>query len=55
MISVLGWLLGLLAIIVLVPVSVLLLQVLLACLPAAVQAQGHWRAPASGGVGARPR
>lgn len=54
MISVLGWLLGLLAIIVLVPVSVLLLQVLLACLWRG-QAQGHWRAPASGGVGARPR
>lgn len=46
MISVLGWLLGLLAIIVLVPVSVLLLQVLLACLPARSRPKG---------IGERPR
>ncbi|MHB2051287.1 glycosyltransferase family 2 protein [Pseudomonas sp. VEM90] len=46
MISVLGWLLGLLAIIVLVPVSVLVLQVLLACLPARSRPEG---------IGERPR
>lgn len=46
MISVLGWLLGLLAIIVLVPVSVLVLQVLLACLPARSRPKG---------IGERPR
>ena len=46
MISVLGWLLGLLAIIVLVPVLVLVLQVLLACLPARSRPKG---------IGERPR
>ena len=46
MISVLGWLLGLLAIIVLVPVLVLVLQVLLACLPARSRPEG---------IGERPR
>lgn len=46
MISVLGWLLGLLAIIVLVPVLVLVLQVLLACLPARARPNG---------IGERPR
>ncbi|MCX2888154.1 MULTISPECIES: glycosyltransferase family 2 protein [Pseudomonas] len=46
MISVLGWLLGLLTVIVLVPVLVFSLQVLMACLPA--------RAPLPGS-GARPR
>ncbi|HDS1765584.1 glycosyltransferase family 2 protein [Pseudomonas putida] len=46
MISVLGWLLGLLAVIVLVPVLVLVLQVLLACLPARARPNG---------IGERPR
>ncbi|EMR47718.1 glycosyltransferase family 2 protein [Pseudomonas putida] len=46
MISVLGWLLGLLAIIVLVPVLVLVLQVLLACLPVRSRPKG---------IGERPR
>lgn len=45
MISVLGWLLGLLTVIVLVPVLVFLLQVLLACLPPRVQQPGSAARP----------
>ena len=45
MISVLGWLLGLLTVVVLVPVLVFTLQVLLACLPARVQLPGSAARP----------
>ncbi|HEN8800615.1 glycosyltransferase [Pseudomonas sp. CM25] len=45
MISVLGWLLGLLTVIVLVPVLVLLVQVLMACLPVRVRPLGSGDRP----------